>query len=168
MKKKLFQNKRVFIVSLIILILLLSFIPQIINPLRRSEEGIEKYVLKKIPLGTSYDDVKEILIEEDILLVWESGWVNFNEREYRDEERTKCLEGGACSACGCIDCSNKSLSRNLKENIYLGDYLVFLPDGKFGDGEYGDEEMRIRADLIFDAKREQLIDVEITKNKAYL
>lgn len=102
------SKKKIVVISVICIILAGFFIPRIINPFRRSEAGIERYLLKKIPLGTSYYETKEILLKETEKYSSFDGTVK-TEKWFTDDFQNKKLNG----------------------QIYLDGYFNFLPDTEY-------------------------------------
>lgn len=148
------SKKKIVIISIIVIILTGFFISRIDNPLSyRSEANIERYLLKKIPLGTSHNETEKIL--NDIT-------------EYAD------LRSPAISISGadiCLDishhnlklknhtnayngkiCNKEFFNKNLITMMYLDGYFNFLPWVK----EYGTYTHMY---FIFD-ENEKLIDMD--------
>ena len=85
------------ILLLLAIILLVDLIPQIINPIQRPTNMLRNYILRITPLGTSLDDVVDIINSKD-------EWGSANLRDYglypanptepymEDRERTRIGE----------------------------------------------------------------------------
>ncbi|MCL2578346.1 MAG: hypothetical protein FWE27_09950 [Defluviitaleaceae bacterium] len=63
------------ILLLLAIILLVDLIPQIINPIQRPSGMLRNYILKITPLGTSLDDVVELINNRN-------DWKSANLRDY--------------------------------------------------------------------------------------
>lgn len=97
-------KKKIIFLLIIVIILSVFFIPRIVNPLRRSEFEIERYLLKKIPLGTSYHETKKVMKEDEYRFI--------------QKYETSLYNG-------------KALFKDV-ENVFeanIGDYPVFLSGG---------------------------------------
>ena len=55
----------IIILSLLAVILLVDLIPRLINPIQRPNRMLRNYILKITPLGTSMDDVIELINSSD-------------------------------------------------------------------------------------------------------
>lgn len=152
------SKKKIIIISIIAIILAVFFVPRIVNPFRRSEESIEKYLLKKIPLGTNINETEKIL--EDI-----TGYADLRSRIVSISGADICLDISNYNLefknykkiSNEKSCNNEFFNKNLIQMIYLEGYFNFLPlVTKYGN--------YINMYFIFD-ENEKLIDIDMYINK---
>src|SRR5437016_1967678 len=87
------SKKRTIIVILVLCLLGVGArtVVVVTDPLRRSDAEVREWLLKKTPLGSSFEQVQEVAIRDDWKIVYEDP---FNPREPVVDERSIRFEVG--------------------------------------------------------------------------
>lgn len=145
--KRIVKRVLIVITSLLVLLFLAFGTFLLVVPISRPNDSVRSYVIRKMPMGTSWDDVLEIIDDK--------GW----KVEQTDTKHGLCIYDGAGSTSFATEDELKYREKAPSESRIVGVKAMFVELGEF----YGPFHTAVFAYLAFD-ENDELIEVTIRRD----